>query len=82
MPRHASAPRFVGEGKIVFAEREYPDPGLGQLLLSVEANAIAGRIASSTTRDPNASPPRGGRNGDRHRGGDAYGPRARAGPCS
>jgi threonine 3-dehydrogenase len=42
MPRHASAPRFVGEGKIVFAEREYPDPGLGQLLLSVEANAICG----------------------------------------
>ena len=42
MPRHASAPRFVGEGKIVFADREYPDPGPGQLLLSVEANAICG----------------------------------------
>ena len=42
MPRTASAPRFVGDGKIVFAEREYPDPGPGELLLAVEANAICG----------------------------------------
>ena len=42
MPRTASAPKFVGDGKIVFADREYPDPGPGQLLLSVEANAICG----------------------------------------
>jgi threonine dehydrogenase-like Zn-dependent dehydrogenase len=42
VPRTARAPKFVGEGKIVFAEHEYPDPGAGQLLLSVEANAICG----------------------------------------
>ena len=42
MPRTASAPRFLGDGQIVFAEREYPDPGPGQLLLAVEANAICG----------------------------------------
>jgi threonine 3-dehydrogenase len=42
MPRIANAPRFLGDGKIVFAEREYPDPGPGQLLLAVEANAICG----------------------------------------
>jgi threonine dehydrogenase-like Zn-dependent dehydrogenase len=42
MPRTASAPKFVGDGTIVFADREYPDPGPGQLLLSVEANAICG----------------------------------------
>ena len=42
MPRTASAPKFVGDGQIVFADREYPDPGPGQLLLSVEANAICG----------------------------------------
>ena len=42
MPRTASVPKFVGEGRIVFADREYPDPGPGQLLLAVEANAICG----------------------------------------
>jgi threonine 3-dehydrogenase len=42
MPRTASVPRFIGDGKIVFADHEYPDPGPGQLLLSVEANAICG----------------------------------------
>ena len=42
MPRTASAPRFVGDGKIVFTDRDYPDPGPGELLLSVEANAICG----------------------------------------
>jgi len=42
MPRSASAPTFVGDGRIVFADREYPDPGPGQLLLAVEANAICG----------------------------------------
>src|SRR3977135_2109807 len=42
MPRTASAPTFVGDGNIVFTDRDYPDPGPGQLLLSVEANAICG----------------------------------------
>ena len=42
MPRSASAPTFVGDGRIEFAERELPDPDPGQLLLDVEANAICG----------------------------------------
>jgi threonine dehydrogenase-like Zn-dependent dehydrogenase len=42
MPRTASAPNFLGDGQIVFADRDYPDPGPGQLLLEVEANAVCG----------------------------------------
>ena len=42
MPRHAQAPSFRGDGKIVFVDREYDDPGPGELLLRVEANAICG----------------------------------------
>jgi threonine dehydrogenase-like Zn-dependent dehydrogenase len=42
MPRHAEAPSFQGEGKIVFVDREYDDPGPGQLLVRVHANAICG----------------------------------------
>jgi threonine 3-dehydrogenase len=42
MPRHAQAPSFRGDGKIVFVDREYDDPGVGELLLRVEANAICG----------------------------------------
>jgi threonine dehydrogenase-like Zn-dependent dehydrogenase len=42
MPRTAVAPQFLGGGKIAFAAREYPDPGPGQLLLKVEANAVCG----------------------------------------
>jgi threonine dehydrogenase-like Zn-dependent dehydrogenase len=38
----ASAPRFEGSGVIGFAEHEYRDPGEGQLLLRVAANAICG----------------------------------------
>ena len=42
MPRHAEAPSFRGEGKIVFVDREYADPGPGELLVRVNANAICG----------------------------------------
>jgi threonine 3-dehydrogenase len=42
MPITAVAPRFDGDGKITFAEHEYRDPGPGELLLRVEANAICG----------------------------------------
>ncbi|MDQ6686315.1 MAG: alcohol dehydrogenase catalytic domain-containing protein [Actinomycetota bacterium] len=38
----AVAPRFDGDGKITFVEHEYRDPGRGELLLRVEANAICG----------------------------------------
>lgn len=40
--RTASAPVFVGGGRIEFRDREYPDPGPGQLLLRVAANAVCG----------------------------------------
>ena len=36
------APRFDGEGRITFAEHTYRDPGPGELLLRVEANAVCG----------------------------------------
>jgi threonine 3-dehydrogenase len=42
MPFSALAPRFLGDGKIEFESHEYPDPGPGQLLLRIEANAICG----------------------------------------
>jgi threonine dehydrogenase-like Zn-dependent dehydrogenase len=38
----AIAPRFLGDGKIVFEELPVPSPGPGQLLLRVRANAICG----------------------------------------
>ena len=45
-----SAPRFDGDGRISFADRSYRDPGPGELLLRVEANAVCG-----TDRDQYAS---------------------------
>jgi threonine 3-dehydrogenase len=42
MPPTAVAPVFLGSGKIAFGERPVPEPGPGQLLLRVEANAICG----------------------------------------
>ena len=42
MTRTALAPVFPGAGRIDFADRSYPDPGPGQLLLGVQANALCG----------------------------------------
>jgi threonine 3-dehydrogenase len=42
MAKSALAPRFVGDGNIVFEERPVPSPGPGELLLEVRANAICG----------------------------------------
>ncbi|TDW84432.1 (R,R)-butanediol dehydrogenase/meso-butanediol dehydrogenase/diacetyl reductase [Kribbella pratensis] len=42
MTRTALAPKFTGAGTIEFADHEYPDPGPGQLLLAVQANALCG----------------------------------------
>lgn len=42
MPITAVAPRFLGAGKVEFVEHEYRDPGVGELLLRVRANAICG----------------------------------------
>ncbi|GAA2345315.1 alcohol dehydrogenase catalytic domain-containing protein [Dactylosporangium salmoneum] len=42
MPRTAMAPVFTGAGKIELRERTYRDPGPGELLLRVGANAICG----------------------------------------
>ena len=38
----ATAPHFGGHGKISFADHVYPEPGQGQLLLAIRANAICG----------------------------------------
>jgi len=40
--RSASAPTFLGEGRLEPREREYTDPGPGQLLIRVQANAVCG----------------------------------------
>ena len=42
MPRTALAPIFTGNGHISLEQREWPDPGAGQLLIRVRANAICG----------------------------------------
>lgn len=42
MPITAMAPWFLGAGRIEFREREYRDPGPGELLLRVEADAVCG----------------------------------------
>lgn len=42
MTRTAQAPHFGGSGTIEFRDREYREPGDGELLLRVEANAICG----------------------------------------
>ncbi|MEU4291236.1 alcohol dehydrogenase catalytic domain-containing protein [Kribbella sp. NPDC026596] len=42
MTRTALAPVFSGDGRIEFADRSYADPGPGQLLLGVQANALCG----------------------------------------
>jgi len=35
-------PRFVGDGRIEFGEKPVPEPGPGQLLIAVKANALCG----------------------------------------
>jgi len=42
MPYTVEVPRFRGQGKIIFADYEYADPGIGELLVRVQANAICG----------------------------------------
>ncbi|HEY4267208.1 MAG TPA: alcohol dehydrogenase catalytic domain-containing protein [Galbitalea sp.] len=42
MPRTTRAPLFTGDGVIRQVEREYRDPGEGELLISARANAICG----------------------------------------
>ncbi|MFL5962422.1 MAG: alcohol dehydrogenase catalytic domain-containing protein [Gaiellaceae bacterium] len=42
MPRTVTVPRFTGDGTITFGERVVRDPGPGELLVQVRANAICG----------------------------------------
>jgi len=37
-----SVPHFVGQGAVAWAERPVPEPGSGQLLIRVKANALCG----------------------------------------
>jgi len=37
-----TAPHFIGSGEIAWEQREIPEPGLGQLLVQVKANALCG----------------------------------------
>ncbi|TQK17722.1 propanol-preferring alcohol dehydrogenase [Microbacterium sp. SLBN-154] len=42
MTKRALVPVFRGQGQIAYTEHEWPDPGPGQLLIRVRANAICG----------------------------------------
>jgi threonine dehydrogenase-like Zn-dependent dehydrogenase len=42
VPERVRAPRFVGDGKVVFEESPVPEPGPGELLIRVQANALCG----------------------------------------
>ncbi|MFC4306659.1 alcohol dehydrogenase catalytic domain-containing protein [Cohnella boryungensis] len=42
LDRMMTVPKFVGEGKIEYGEKEIPSPGPGQLLIAVKANALCG----------------------------------------
>ncbi|MCC3375034.1 zinc-binding dehydrogenase [Cohnella sp. REN36] len=42
VPRKMTVPLFVGQGKIEYGEKPVPEPGKGQLLLRVKANALCG----------------------------------------
>src|SRR5271168_81701 len=42
IPSHCRVPVFVGNKQIQFSERAVPEPGPGQLLLRVRANALCG----------------------------------------
>jgi threonine dehydrogenase-like Zn-dependent dehydrogenase len=42
VPPVMRVPRFIGEGKVQFTQKETPRPGDGQLLVRVRANAICG----------------------------------------
>ncbi len=37
-----TVPQFIGEGKITFGSKSIPEPGEGQLLIQVHANALCG----------------------------------------
>jgi threonine 3-dehydrogenase len=41
-PSTMPVPRFVGDGRIDFVEKSVPEPGRGQLLIRVAANALCG----------------------------------------
>lgn len=42
IPTSMRSPRFVGDGRIDFVDKPVPQPGPGQLLLQVHANALCG----------------------------------------
>jgi threonine dehydrogenase-like Zn-dependent dehydrogenase len=49
-------PRFLGQGKIDFVERPVPEPGPGQLLLQVKANALCGSERSQFLKGSEVTP--------------------------
>jgi threonine dehydrogenase-like Zn-dependent dehydrogenase len=42
VPAEMLVPRFLGGGEIGFVSKPVPEPGRGQLLIGVEANALCG----------------------------------------
>lgn len=56
IPTTMTVPRFKGEGCIEFAERAVPEPGEGQLLLRVAANALCGSERPQVQRGSRVTP--------------------------
>ena len=56
IPEMMRAPRFVGEGRIDWAEKAVPAPGPGQLLLRVGANALCGSERGQFLRGASVTP--------------------------
>ncbi len=42
LPTTMSVPQFAGQGRIQFVEKPVPEPGPGQVLIAVKANALCG----------------------------------------
>jgi threonine 3-dehydrogenase len=49
-------PKFVGEGKIQFGQKDVPTPGPGQLLIQVKANALCGSDRGQFYHGADATP--------------------------
>ena len=50
-PLEVTVPNFIGDGQVTTTSKHVPEPGPGQLLLEVKANALCGSERSQFERD-------------------------------
>ena len=82
MPDTATAPRFHGGAAITFEERPVPEPGPGQLLIRVAANAICGTDRGQYFDGSAVTPGHEAAGRSRPQDQEPPWPRALAGSCS